>query len=175
MGANIRRCPYCGVEIFGAPRNCHTCGRLLTEPTPAPAQPPPPTGPPLPGPYGAPPPWATPQPGAPWYPQPQQYEYVYGQQYAYPQATRSTNGMAIASLVLGIVGALGCTWFIPSILALVFGYIARRQIRESGGAQAGLGFTTAGIILGWLGVVIGLVFFVFVFSGPFWMDTDPPR
>jgi hypothetical protein len=58
-----------------------------------------------------------------------------------------TNGFAIASLVCGIVG-MG----IGSVLALVFGYVAKRQIDESHGMQGGRGLAIAGIVLGWIGV-----------------------
>jgi hypothetical protein len=54
--------------------------------------------------------------------------------------------MSIASMVLGILWI----YWIGSILALIFGYIARRQIRESG--QVGGGMAVAGIVLGWIGV-----------------------
>jgi hypothetical protein len=63
---------------------------------------------------------------------------------------RTTNGMAIASMVLGIAQLFLC--LIGTVLALVFGYIARRQIRDSMGAQGGDGMAIAGIILGWVGV-----------------------
>ena len=61
---------------------------------------------------------------------------------------QGTNGMAIASMVLGILWL----YWIGSILALVFGYMAKRQIRDSGGTQAGSGMATAGIVLGWIGM-----------------------
>jgi hypothetical protein len=48
-----------------------------------------------------------------------------------------------------VLGILWLYW-IGSILALVFGYIARNQIRERG--EAGGGMATAGIVLGWIGV-----------------------
>lgn len=67
----------------------------------------------------------------------------YGYPYAPPQRT---NGMAIASMVLGILWL----YWIGSILALVFGYTAKKQIRERG--EAGGGMATAGIVLGWVGV-----------------------
>ena len=71
----------------------------------------------------------------------------YGQPYGYPYATpRRTNGLAIASMVLGILWL----YWIGSVLALVFGYIARNQIRERG--EGGGGMATAGIVLGWIGV-----------------------
>jgi len=79
--------------------------------------------------------------------------YTYGGP-AYP--TR-TNGMAIASMVLGILWL----YWIGSILALVFGYVARRQIAESRGTQGGRGMATAGIVLGWIGVgIISLIFVI---------------
>ncbi|MDQ3304810.1 MAG: DUF4190 domain-containing protein [Actinomycetota bacterium] len=59
---------------------------------------------------------------------------------------RPNNGMAIASMVLGILWING----IGSILALVFGYIAKRQIAERN--EQGAGFATAGIVLGWVGI-----------------------
>ncbi len=54
--------------------------------------------------------------------------------------------MAIASMVLGIVWI----YWIGSVLALVFGYIAKRQIAERN--EAGGGMATAGIVLGWVGI-----------------------
>ncbi|MFE6778584.1 DUF4190 domain-containing protein [Streptomyces sp. NPDC057702] len=57
-----------------------------------------------------------------------------------------TNGMAIAAMVLGIVWI----YWIGSVLALVFGYVARKQMRERG--EGGWGMATAGIVLGWVGV-----------------------
>ena len=71
------------------------------------------------------------------------------QRYPYPiYQPRPVNGLAIASMVLGIIWIYG----IGSILALIFGYIARQQIRERGGSGAGM--ATAGIVLGWVGVGI---------------------
>jgi hypothetical protein len=65
-------------------------------------------------------------------------------------ATAKENGLAIASLVLGILWL----WWIGSVMAIIFGYTARRQITESGGTQSGRGMATAGIVLGWIGVGI---------------------
>ena len=59
-----------------------------------------------------------------------------------------TNGFAIASLVLGILWL----YWIGSVLALVFGYVAKGQIDRAGGQQAGRGLAIAGIVLGWIGV-----------------------
>ena len=68
---------------------------------------------------------------------------------AYPPVIQtSTNGFAVASLVLGIVWM----YWLGSILALVFGYVAKGQIDNSGGTQSGRGMAIAGIVLGWVGI-----------------------
>jgi Domain of unknown function (DUF4190) len=80
-------------------------------------------------------------------------------------ALPQTNGMAIASLVLGIC------WFywIGSILALVLGYAAKREIRRDPARLSGNGMATAGIVLGWIGVatlVIVIIVALFaIYSG----------
>jgi len=62
----------------------------------------------------------------------------------------STNGFAIASLVLGIVWVGG----VGSVLALIFGSVGKNQIESSGGRQAGRRIAVAGTVLGWVGVAI---------------------
>lgn len=106
------------------------------------SQPVPPSGTP-----GPPPPQPAP-PGPPMQQGPP------GQPPAYYRAP--TNGMAITSMVLGILGCIGLIWLISPILALVFGYIAKGQIDRSEGRQEGRGMAIAGIVLGWVGIVIGL-------------------
>lgn len=72
-----------------------------------------------------------------------------------------TNGFAIAALVLGIVWV----YWIGSILALVFGYIGKNQIDQSGGRETGRGMAIAGIVLGWIGVGFLILFLVIVAAG----------
>ena len=69
-------------------------------------------------------------------------------------APQRTSGFAIASMVLGIIWL----YWVGSILALVFGYQAKREIRDSGGAVGGGGMATAGIVLGWIGLGILVIF-----------------
>jgi len=81
------------------------------------------------------------------------------------QRARKTSGMAIASLVLGILWI----YWLGSILALVFGYIAKKEIRDSSEPIEGNGLATAGIVLGWVGigtltVVIGLIVLAAIFE-----------
>ncbi|MFO0744663.1 MAG: DUF4190 domain-containing protein [Myxococcota bacterium] len=75
-------------------------------------------------------------------------------------APPATNGMAVAALVLGLVGVivfLGLFALVASILALVFGYVSASQIDASGGRQGGRGMATAGIVLGWVGLGLLLI------------------
>jgi hypothetical protein len=67
-------------------------------------------------------------------------------------AFSQVNGLAIASLLLAVL------WFagIGAVLALVFGYRARSQIKNSAGTQTGSGLATAGI-LGWIGITLPLL------------------
>jgi hypothetical protein len=67
-------------------------------------------------------------------------------------ASEGTSGNAIASLVLGIAG-LVIFPLVPSILAIVLGQSAKRDIRQRPGL-GGEGLATAGIVLGWVGVVL---------------------
>jgi len=69
---------------------------------------------------------------------------------------RRMNRLAIASLILAIlwIGWLG------SILGVIFGFVAHRQIRQAEGWQRGDGFALAGTLIGVLGLallVLGIV------------------
>ena len=63
--------------------------------------------------------------------------------------TSGTNGLAVASLILGI---LWLCW-LGSVLAVIFGHVALSQIKKSGNTQGGKGLAIAGLVLGYLGVV----------------------
>ena len=73
--------------------------------------------------------------------------------------TQQTNGLAVASLVLGILWL----WWIGSVLALVFGYSAMGAIDRSSGRQGGRGLAVAGVVLGWVGVGT-LILFAIAFA-----------
>ena len=112
------------------------------------------------------------QPPSPPPPSYQQPPPGYQQQYGYsgyPPASPGTNGMAIASMVLGIVWI----YWIGSILALVFGYVAKSQIRSTG--QSGSGMATAGIVLGWIGVGFLVLFIALGIGGAFDESLGVPR
>ncbi|MFM7272049.1 MAG: DUF4190 domain-containing protein [Actinomycetes bacterium] len=119
-------CGSCGETLTDGNRFCPACGKPVAA-APTSVVPPPPPPPPAP-------------PG---------YSYAPRIQPVGTAAGR-TNGFAIAALVLGCVGAFTCG--VGSVLAVVFGFIARSQIRQRG--EQGNGMALAGIILGF--VVIAL-------------------
>jgi hypothetical protein len=80
-----------------------------------------------------------------------------------------TNGFAVAALVLGIIWAYG----IGSVLALIFGYKARREIDRSNGTQTGRGLATAGVVLGWIGVALITLVILVMATVPGGIDSDP--
>lgn len=61
-----------------------------------------------------------------------------------------TNTSAVVSLVFGVVWLFG----LGSVLALVFGALAKAQLAEAP-EQGGGGLATAGIVLGLVGIVGG--------------------
>jgi hypothetical protein len=87
----------------------------------------------------------------------------------YGAPRRPVNGMAIASLVLGVTSILMC-WCATGIPAIITGHMAMAQIRRTG--EDGQGLAIAGLVLGYvttvialLGVVFYLLFFVLVIGG----------
>ena len=117
-----------------------------------PAAPPPAPGVPPPPPASDPSGWAppsTPPAGAPVAGVP-----GYGQ----IAPARTTNGKAIASLVLGIGGFVVCP-LLFHILAIVFGSMAKNEI-DADPTQDGRGMAQAGWILGIVGVSFTALFVV---------------
>ena len=105
------------------------------DPSQPPAQPPQPPQPPA-------------QPVGYGYPQqPQPYGYP---PYGYPQQ-RGTNGFAIASLICA---------FLCWPLGLIFGFVARNQIKERG--DSGDGLALAGIIISFVGLAITILYIILV-------------
>jgi Domain of unknown function (DUF4190) len=60
--------------------------------------------------------------------------------------------MAVASLVLGVLFCMVVT----GILAVIFGNVALNRIDASQGTERGRGLAIAGIVLGWIGIVLTL-------------------
>ena len=90
-----------------------------------------------------------------------QYPQSYAQPYAAP--ARPTNTMAVIALIAGIAG-LTVVPFLGSIVAVITGPMARKQIRETG--ENGDGMAVAGLITGWIGVAVGLLLLIFAVIVP---------
>src|SRR5690606_41682228 len=73
-------------------------------------------------------------------------------------AAPSTSGLAVTSLVTGILGWLMFP-VLASLVAVITGHIARSEIRRSAGSIDGDGIALAGLILGWsnLGLAAAVV------------------
>jgi Domain of unknown function (DUF4190) len=85
----------------------------------------------------------------------------------YGQAPTQTSPLAIVSLVLGILGLPCCAFLLLSIGAVVTGFLARKQIQESQGRLKGDGMALAGLILGGVGLVVSVLYWVLVLTGVF--------
>lgn len=173
-------CPSCGKELSapdsaaGLSGACRFCGATITAPSAqgepaglagpdaspfhAPDASPPhgttqDSGPsfqspdaPNPPPYNPPPPY-TPSSG---------YGTVgYGSPYSGPVRT---SNLAIGSLISGIVGLCCC---IGSVVGLILGMMAKKEIRESQGTVEGDGLATAGIVISLISLILGLAGLVF--------------
>lgn len=75
-------------------------------------------------------------------------------------APAPTNGLAIASLVLGCA-ALGCCG-VTSLPAVICGHLALGQLSRAGGAQTGRGLAIAGLVLGYLMMAGVALYFLFI-------------
>ena len=84
---------------------------------------------------------------------------------SYP-APRQTSTLAILALVAGILG-----WTLLPLLGslggIIFGHMARGEIRRSNGQLDGDGLAITGLVLGWINVVLAvlLVLVIFMFFG----------
>ena len=74
--------------------------------------------------------------------------------YQPPPPSAGTNGLAIASLVCSLIGWVVCP-FVAEIVGVIFGFVALGQIKQSG--QGGRGLALAGIIIGGMAVVLGVL------------------
>lgn len=102
--------------------------------------------------------WGTPQPA---YQQPYGQgpsSVGYGAPNGYNPNPRKTNVLAIASLISGI-GAF-IVPILASIAAIILGHMALNQIKQRN--EEGKGMAIAGLILGYVGIGIALLYIVFI-------------
>lgn len=82
-----------------------------------------------------------------------------------PPAAAPTSNLALASLILGILGFTAIP-FLGSIAAVVTGHMAKSEIKNSQGALGGNGMATAGLALGYVAIALGVCTFCFLFVLP---------
>jgi hypothetical protein len=84
--------------------------------------------------------------------------------YSTPSASKPA-GLAITSMVLGIVSLLFCIWYVAipcGILAIVFGIIAGNKAKAGEGGGAGM--AKAGFIMGCIGLAIDIIIVILIFT-----------
>jgi hypothetical protein len=79
--------------------------------------------------------------------------------------------MAIASLCCSVAGVLLIG--VPAVIGVILGFVARSQINNSRGALKGLGFATAGIIIGFIVVAFYILFIIVAATHPHCRGPHP--
>ncbi|HUF38497.1 MAG TPA: DUF4190 domain-containing protein [Anaerolineales bacterium] len=91
------------------------------------------------------------------------------QQNPYQSSVPPNSTMSIVCLVCGILG-LTLVPGVASVIAIITGNMAMKEIRASGGTVGGEGMARIGIVLGWIAValaVVGVCCFLIAFAFPF--------
>lgn len=114
-------------------------------------------------------PYAAPGYPPPGYPPPAYPTYGY-------QPSPPQNGLAVAAMIVSIVGALGlCGYGLGGYIGIVgaiLGHMSRKQIRERG--ESGEGFATAGIIVGWISTAIAVLATIAMVVFFVWLANQDP-
>jgi hypothetical protein len=88
----------------------------------------------------------------------------------YGYASRRTDGLAVAALIIGIV-SITCSFVCLGILlgptAAIMGFISRQRVSTSGGALGGGTMALIGLILGVIGFVLSALALFWLLSGGF--------
>jgi predicted acyltransferase len=69
---------------------------------------------------------------------------------------KKNSPLAIVSLVTGILGLLCCP-FIPSLVAIITGVLAKKEIKQKPEQLTGDGMATGGIVLGVVGLIVMVI------------------
>lgn len=69
-----------------------------------------------------------------------------------PPVAPQTSGLAVASMILGILSIAMCLGPLAGIPAIIMGHKANSSIRRSGGLLQGSGMATAGLVTGYFSI-----------------------
>ena len=78
----------------------------------------------------------------------------------------SNSGMAIAAMVLSLVGIIPCFWLfqVPGLLGVIFGFVGLGQTKDN--ARRGRGMAIAGLVVGFVLLALcAIVWIYFATSG----------
>jgi hypothetical protein len=93
-------------------------------------------------------------------------------------AAPRTDGLAIASLVIGILSivcTVACLGIVLGPTAAIMGFISRQRVASSGGVLGGGTLAVIGLVLGILGFVASVGwFFLFIWGGINSSTTSTP-
>ena len=94
-------------------------------------------------------PWSPPPPPAPVY---------------VPIRTQKSQGLALASMITGILGLFmfGCFFPVPGVVAFVLGLVALSQIKKSPEKFGGKPYATAGVIMGGISLLFMIAMFLWI-------------
>jgi hypothetical protein len=97
----------------------------------------------------------------PYPPQPVYLPPVYHQQVVMA-VQPPTSGLAVTSLVMGIIGILGgwCLLGIPCVLAVICGHAGLAA--TNGNARSGRGLAVAGLVMGYICVIPAIIIFFMI-------------
>ncbi|MEZ5171609.1 MAG: DUF4190 domain-containing protein [Acidimicrobiia bacterium] len=82
------------------------------------------------------------------------------------------NGLAVASMVLGIIGVVMWVFVIPQILAIIFGGVALRQLNRPENIRTGRGMAIAGLVLGIVSLVLLVIFIIAADNTNFYFEVN---
>ena len=74
-----------------------------------------------------------------------------------PRTQRPQQGLAVLSFVLGLVSFVFCLNVLTGIPAIIVGHIARSRAARLPARYGGVGFATAGLVLGYVSILFSLI------------------
>jgi hypothetical protein len=79
---------------------------------------------------------------------------------------QKSSGMAIAAMVLSLVGLIPCFWFfqVPGLLGMIFGFVGLGATKD--GTARGRGMAITGVVLGILLLVVCVVVWIAIANDP---------